>query len=196
MGTRLSYRGDFFPNIYVTHLRYNEAWNDTAGAGITYYIYRGNSIFDPYYGAGGDTVYGYDTISALYGRYKVLSSSIRVEMVNRGGEPVNVYLYPTYYTAVPTFSTSDAAPNCKRALLNADAGKSVVLTHFAKTSDILNVHNDKDATALMGANPVEPWHWKIYMKNITLAALDVFIKVTIRYHVELSLRAIVNDVDA
>jgi hypothetical protein len=196
MSNVITYAGDFMPNKFRTFMRYNESWGDTTGGGITYYIYRGNSIFDPYYGAGGDSVYGMDEMSAIYERYKVFGSSIEVEIVNSGTEPVSAYLYPTYFNAVPTFSTSDAAPRCKRALINNNAGKAVLLTNSALSVDYFDNPNTANVSASIGANPLEPWHWKLYIKNVGLSALDLHLRVTIRYDTLFSLRRVVNDQDA
>jgi hypothetical protein len=192
----LTYKGDYMPDKFHTFMRYTESWADTTAGGISYYIYRGNSIYDPYFGAGGDSVYGYDEMAAIYGRYKVFGSSIQVEALNAGTEPLNLFVYPTYFSAVPTFSTSDAAPRCKRAMLNFEAGNSVVINHSARANEFFDNPNDANCSALINANPVEPWHWKIYCKNRGLSALNLHLRVTIRYDVLFSLRNIVDDQDA
>lgn len=48
------------------------------------YVIRANSIWDPQYIAGGDNPYGYDQLAAMYKKYYVISSKIKVEWFPNG----------------------------------------------------------------------------------------------------------------
>lgn len=189
----MRYNGELFPSRYRCTCRYTESWQDTTAGGSSYYVYRGNSIYDTYAGVGGAQVYGFDVISQIYGYYKVHGSTIKVEAVNSGDVPVSLYLYSVHDAANPTAATSRAAPNVKSALLNADAGKAVTLTHTGKLADFTGSPQDLSWGADVSNNPTVLWHWKIYMRNIDLSTLDIFLKVTILFDVEFSLRKIFDD---
>jgi hypothetical protein len=192
----LTYNGSFMPSRFRNTMRYSEFWRDTTAGGISSYLYRGNGIFDPYVGVGGAGCYGIDAMQAIYGWVKAHRSHITVRLVNAGTEPIMAYLYDAYPSAAPTIQTAESAPRVKRALLNVDAGKEVVLKGTSGITNFTASPQDLSWGSATSANPTVTWYWKIYLKNVGLSALAVYLNVAIDYECEFSLRNEEDDVDA
>jgi hypothetical protein len=192
----LTYNGSFMPSRFRNIMRYSEFWRDTTAGGISSYVYRGNGIYDPYAGAAGTGCYGIDVMQSIYGWVKAHRSHITVRLVNAGTEPIMAYLYDSYPSGAPTLSTAESAPRVKRALLNVDAGKEVVLKGTSGITNFTASPQDITWGSAPTGNPVLMWYWKIYLKNVGLSALAVYINVAIDYECEFSLRQEEDDVDA
>lgn len=182
--------GDLMPPVFENYMRYHEFWKDTTAAGATYMHYRMNSIFDPYYQAGGAGVGGIDFMQSIYMRYDVIDSQIEVTFKNDGTEPVMIYLYPIATTIpAPALATSASAPYVKTVLLPfGTSAKPLTLRNFCRLTDILGpkAATDMDTGATAGANPAKCAYWCSYFKNIGGSALALYIDVTVRYHVRWS----------
>jgi hypothetical protein len=176
-------------------MRYSDVWNDTTAGGSTYYIFRTNSIYDPYYGAGGSGCHGIDEMQAIYNWVKIPKSEITVELVNEG-DPVSVYLYPSVLNTTPSLANSASAPMVRTALVNKTAGKSVVLRNSARLQDYAVWANDKDATTATNGNPTIGAYWKLFVKNTTGNALNLTMRVNILYTCIFSDRFHVDDDDS
>jgi hypothetical protein len=192
----LTYNGFCFPPRFRTHLKYHEMWRDTTAGGSTSYLYRGNGVFDPYAGVGGTACYGIDQLQAIYGWMKAHNSTITVRATNNGSEPVSLYLYDAYPSAAPTVHTAISAPRVKTALVNVDAGKSVVLKATSGITRFTASPQDLSWGSATTGNPTVMWYWKIFANNVGASALALYLSVTIDYDVEFTLRNELNDVDA
>jgi hypothetical protein len=177
-------------------MKYSEMWRDTTAGGTTNYVYRGNGIFDPYAGAGGTACYGIDQMQAVYAWVKAHNSTITVRATNLGSEPVALYLYDAYSSAAPTVHTAISAPRVKHAMVNADAGKSVVMKATSGIARFSASPQDLTWGSATTGNPSVQWYWKIWANNVNMSALELYLSVTIDYDCEFSLRNELNDVDA
>jgi hypothetical protein len=175
---------------------YTEFWRDTTAGGVNTYLYRGNSIFDPYAGASGNSTYGLDSMQNIYQWYKAHGSAITVRLVNNGTEPIMAYVYSAYSSAAPTVFTAEAAPRVKKALINVNAGKETILRSSAKITDFTASPQDISWGAATTGNPSVMWYWKILLKNVGTSSLAVSITVGVSYDTEFSLRTEEDDVDA
>lgn len=78
-----------FPNTLFTQLRYSDnlllnADNLTGRTGSDI-SYRLNSLFDPYFAAGGHQPLGFDQLSAIYNNYTVYKVDVQVRVVQSSG---------------------------------------------------------------------------------------------------------------
>ena len=151
-----------FPDRIQTTLRYSDIWGLAPGAQAGQYTYRGNSLFDPDYTSTGHQPRYFDQYSAVYSKYLVTSSSIKVSVMNDvGTSPVFVVVFPS--TDIPTLLTGAPAaeyPRAKQSKLLGVAGyQTVAVSHKAATTTILGLKpyqiNDLDFSALVGANPTQ-----------------------------------------
>jgi len=77
-----------FPDIYRTTVEWaSDAWTKwtmASGDGLTFGSLRTNSIFDPDWAFGGESVRGYEELSSIYHRYIVTSAWIELTVVTEG----------------------------------------------------------------------------------------------------------------
>lgn len=142
------------------------AWDygqNTANPGFYNLPIKLNSLFQPIGGAG---EYGYgDELSALYGKWRVLSSTIVIEACHPNSTVVDdIVLYPTVLAA-------DAATSCQGARERWKA-RSDVLTGGNKTSITLRSSitmadlvggswRDDDYAATGAADPSHVCYWNV-----------------------------------
>jgi hypothetical protein len=188
------FNGVFMPPKFVNKMQYNERWAVTTAGGISSYVYHMNSIYDPYSGVGGDSVYGIDEMAAIYTRYRVIGSTIIVTATCQAVEICDMHVYPCAESGAATMSTADAAPECKYAMLGQYRPVSLQLTSTPAKWKI--GANDRDFSAAVTANPAELVYWKILFQNISLNALNLIVNVRIIYDVEWSELKAQSDQDA
>lgn len=82
-----------FPDTIVTTLRYvDQRGFNAAAADDTTYTYRMNDIFDPDFTGAGHQPMGYDQLAAVYNRFQVLSSSIKLTVTGQATAADNMLL--------------------------------------------------------------------------------------------------------
>lgn len=180
----MSYHGNsYLPAEYNCIMRYSEVWNDTTAGGIVDYIYRGNSVFDPYQGAGGSIADGYTQLSTLYGKYKVTYCKVFCTVVNNDSDdPVTLAIVPDTSTTAYTTEAPFSAPCAKTQVVTNQVGKEVVFNEMSTKRMFGPEYNDSTACAAVGANPTNVWYWHIYLKNESTNALNLQLKVDIMYY--------------
>lgn len=119
-----------FPDTLVTTLRYVDQRGFDAGAAAdTSYTYRLNDIFDPDFTGTGHQPMGYDQLAAVYNRYQVLSSDIK--LVVTGQATASDQMVMTL-----SKSAGDGASFASNAFNQLEAGGSnMVYTFFNATSN-------------------------------------------------------------
>jgi len=156
--------------------------------------FSGNSVYDPDATGGGTTAYMYAALSALYGRYRVLSSKITVDAVNLSTVPVVCSLLASTSLSPPTnVEYQVGARHMTRRFLAGSTG-SAVYHHVATatTASVVGmpeaaVRSEDNYTALTGANPTDRWYWHLIFDNkYNAAAGSVGYEVRIEYTVEWS----------
>ena len=125
-----------FPTSKLVKLRYvdSTATLDAAVGSSSSIVYRANSVYDPYYAAGGHQPMGFDQWAAIYSRYTVLGAKITV----RPTPTATPSVIPMYYgvtlsgSANPlgNYSTID---NILESKLTAN--KRLIALHPAGPSD-------------------------------------------------------------
>ena len=86
----------------------------TPGAAVASYVFRGNSLYDPDYTGTGHQPRYYDQLTPIYGRYKVLSSAITVEMINGAANSGAIFAI-TPNTEIITFTSWQQASELPRS---------------------------------------------------------------------------------
>lgn len=159
-----------FPNSISACFRYADQITITTTGGVGFqYAFRGNSLFDPDFTGGGHQPYGFDQWSAIFQRYVVFASWIRVNLTIDSPLPCKFALVPTSLdnsvVTTDTFESLLEMPRAKWRLGQSSTGQdNQSLTHYASTTSIMGqapglIENDDNLYALTNANPANPWYW-------------------------------------
>jgi hypothetical protein len=150
------------------------------------YVYRGNSLYDPDFTSVGHQPRYFDTYSSLYTKYKVLGSTMHIDVMS---------LYPTASTVatlVPltdiilptTFYQVAELPRAKVSqLIPVSARWSNTITSSVSTSQILGITrgqlNDEDYSGTASTNPNSVWYWNIgvFLPSVTTTIYNIRVKI-------------------
>lgn len=161
-------------------------------------VFRGNSLFDPDYSGVGVQPYGFDNQAAMFTRYKVLSSKIKVYLTTLSGvncPKIRAYIMPNLAISLAYNDTSDLArmPYVKAKTFGLGSYKSQGLQcsmkNYATTNQILGKArgNDGDSSSTVGANPTNAWYWLIYVDTSEFtheSTISMDVKIT--YYAEMT----------
>jgi hypothetical protein len=181
------------PKKLVNYMQYSEVWAVSTAGGEQGYVYKMNSVYDPYSGAGGNACFGIDELSAIYDRYRVLDARIVVTATNQAVETAMLYVFPTADSTTPTATISRASPDKKTIMLAQYYPQT--LTIKVSTAKWLMNNSDYDASAATNADPAKLAYFGLFIKNFSAAALNTILSVTIYYHTEWSVRKAADDID-
>lgn len=185
-----------FPDIQRTQLRYCDV---ISLSGTTQqYSFRANSLFDPDFTSTGHQPFYYDQFIAVYQRYRVLSASLLLRVVNTSPSATTseVVVIPT--SLVPTITSISQAKEDSRAkttgLLPPYQSVTKIVSMNHSTEKIIGLENavevyDADYAAAFNANPVQLWYFSLYGFSPTTSGLSVDIDVEIVYNCEFFDRA-------
>lgn len=137
------------------------------------YVFRGNSLFDPdFTGTGHQPLY-YDQYSLLYARYRVLASSIKLDVINNSGNGT------MYYVAEPnTDTTGTTSVSVIYEQSRASAPKIVSIAarlgsrmkRYASTRKVCGLTKsqlyDDTFAALTSTNPGNVWYWNLLFESV------------------------------
>lgn len=168
-----------------------------AGATPQFHVYRGNSLFDPDFTGAGQQPGGFDQWMALYTRYRVLSSKIKIVPSNESSVGNVIVAYPSLNPLSPGTYQQSAIVPYNRATIIAGAGGVDVgkFQLFMKTGKLYGMKNyvikaEDEFQATAGANPVNQWYWCIYCESLDGAsAVEMNCTVNITYYVKLERRS-------
>lgn len=145
-------------------------------AAVGRYQFSMNSLFDPdFTGTGGQPEY-FDQLSALYNRYRVYGSAIKVVLLpfNTSGAqvnvPTNVVLLPTAQT-LASLNVDDVAglPRAQNRICTGNMDQSnITMVASHSVSEILGVKDVEGADrlqALISASPSEQCLWAIIART-------------------------------
>lgn len=180
--------------IYSTHKKI------TPDAIPITFAFRGNGIFDPEVGLGGQQPRGHDEYALLYGKYYVVKSAISVAVKNLAGsqDPFAICVYP--YSDVtgdmpePTLASDPnnwyAQDRVKVVYPSGnDSSTDTNLIRYSCTSKqaLGKGHDRNDVTALVANDPSLQWYWKTTTQRLVDAtapsAQEIFLVITITYDV-------------
>lgn len=97
---------------YITSMKYTETF--TLSSLVNAYRFRMNGGYDPNYTGGGHQPYGWDQLSAIYNRYRVISCAWTINAVNTNSEAFRITALPSNDVVSPTDpSNSMENPRCR-----------------------------------------------------------------------------------
>jgi len=189
-----------YPQNVITKLRYCDYGafaNTTSAAG---YNYRANSVFDPDQTATGHQPLYFDNFAAVYNRYRVLGSIIRVKFTPQAdktgtniaaqGGPWIVGINGTtdttnYATVGPTrMEVNDATWE----LLGARSGGTdvvEVISTYSPDKTLGKPADDDVVSAAVSASPSQQWYWQLFVVDTTgNSTVDLEFVTAIEYTVE------------
>jgi hypothetical protein len=190
----LRYNGIYLPAKFINIMKYTEQWQVTTAGGVQAYVYKMNSVYDPYSGAGGNGCYGIDWFQATYNRYRVLRATLIVTTA-AGADKENtmIYLYASASSTAAVISTAESAPGSRAVMLSEYRPQTLTIT--STPSRWLFGANDRDISAVTNADPALLAYFHILLKNISGAALGVNLHVTVLYETEWSELKQADDID-
>ncbi len=157
-----------FPDRYHTTLRYSDSLVINPGVSYGQYTFRGNSLFDPDYTSTGHQPLYFDQLSAVYGRYRVISCLIKLKVISVGSVATQMVIIPV--SEVTTFTSQSLALEHPRAKVLPIVGVSGYQTasssYNMSTRKILGLTQtqlqDIDYSAATSANPLQLWYYIVY----------------------------------
>ena len=113
-----------FAPRYITKMKYSETIT-TAASGI--YQFRLNSVFDPNLFGVGHQSYGFDTLSEIYNKYRVISCGWRIQRAQLATDtPVLLGCLPSNDVGIAYTTFSEVRENPRARYITQNAGAGVV----------------------------------------------------------------------
>lgn len=177
------------PPVFETTMQYCAVWNETTAGGYVDWVYKANSIYDPQNGVGGDSVYGETEMAYIWTYYKVLSSTVVLDVVNHDtDDELRVTVVPHILSAALTEKADPLSMAGAKSIVCQYGAKTLSLTNAADTVTMLNLTaltNEITGTATAG-DPSLLWYWHVLLHNVSANALNASvtlrIKFRVRYH--------------
>lgn len=198
--SRVNWKSSVVPDVQHVKMKYHCQFTLDA---VHYesQFFRANSVFDCDPTTGGSQPVTFDDFAALYQRYYVVASAIKVKYINLGTQHVNIILRPkldnsttpwTIIQPADPLSNIDPAlqPNTITKLLaptTQGTGSTALFKMYKKTDTVYGVpsEGDLDFTAGTTQNPTRQWFWEIAAVDTSGSDTDlnVLCDVTVTYYV-------------
>ncbi len=176
------------------HYSQNILLSPTVGYAINQFV--GNGMFDPdETGVGNQPVY-FDQFMAIYERYRVLGSRIKVYFANTEtaatSQMIRVAVLPTVddFASVTDIDAVCAQPLVKWKVGNAMQNPPITITHTRATNQQFGVpfeavRDEINYSGLANTNPASWWRWVVAVSNLAESgSINIRILVTIEYDCE------------
>jgi hypothetical protein len=182
------------PRILTT-LKYNSVVTlSNAASGGNSFKFKLNSLFDPEDPVGGHQPYGFDQMSALYNRYRVLRARWKVVVgtstgtIHIGVVPVNGT--PTTVASQITYETAIEMPRSKAYIVGGGGAPTVTSTGSVKLNDLNGVTPteylaDDRFEAQVTTSPAEVMTLLVCMYNPTASTVVAPVTIDIEYFTDL-----------
>lgn len=179
----------------MVKMKYSRFVSLSAGAGSpAVEIFRGNSIYDPHFGAGTDQPLTFTQWTAFYSRYVVRGAKIKVSFVNTGTNTILVTIIPKLVTTTTsgTVLTTERAYNVHRMLCPTTTGSnnSCYLTRYMSSTKMFGVRSgeiggdDSNYSATITANPNQIWYYHVQAQDMASGSVTCDALVEIVYYVQ------------
>jgi hypothetical protein len=151
------------------------------------YSFRGNSVYDPDFTGAGSTAFTYTQLSALYNRYRVISSKITIEAFNQGTVPLIIVLGASISNSLPSTDRTLGLRHMAQSTIVPGGPANWKHTAAAGTAAVFGVPlsqvmSEDDFAGLIGGNPNNVWYWHLQAQNLNGAtAGSVLITVRLEY---------------
>jgi len=153
-----------FPSMHTCTMRYNAVVALAPAAGsVATNVFRLNSVFDPDYTGVGATVAGYTSLAALYGKYRVLGFSMKIEYMNYGAAPLTCFVAVNPVTTVGVDITAILRQRhvWYRGICSKDGSGTITHVVRGSVSSVYGVpraqvRSEDDYASVTGSNPNNP----------------------------------------
>lgn len=185
-----------FPSLFRGRLNYDTLLQlAPAASGVSYNVFRLNSVYDPDLTGVGTSAYGYSALAALYGRYRVLGFRVHVTYSNLSTTiPLTVFACVNPVTTIGTGITQILSQRriWFKGISTSNGNGSTDHVFSGMVHDVYGVpkaqvRNEDDFAAVTGANPNNGVYAHIGAFNNGAAAGTLNIQVRIQYDVVWSL---------
>jgi hypothetical protein len=190
--------GQFVPTRLMTSLRASVSANTAATASIVDTVFSANSAFDPFFSAGAAQPVGFSSLAALYNRYRVHSSKLRVKFTlnstNAAGSSGNAYyativIFPsTISTAITTIDSAASQAFAKQIIFTAEK-PGVVELAINVGKFIGNTVQADRLQSLVTTNPSDEVYWHVVLASRAYTGMYTDISSSITYETEFFDRA-------
>lgn len=191
------------PDKMQIKLRYHEDVTATSIAGaFAEHSYSANSLFDPRQSLGGEQPPGFDEWSAFYNRYRVLSSTIKVELIpltNTLTSMVDCVILPSRSnpSLLTTFDAIRTNTFAKHAICtNLDAGDIKTVANYVNIGKFMgeDIRTQNIFSALISSDPNTQVFWQIFTTAADGASEHTIrLRITISYWGEMFDRKELNE---
>lgn len=192
--TRLIVRGPWIcPDSYFVKLPYTETFNISAASYVDT-IFRGSSVYDPYFTGTGHQPLGYDQLVALYGKYTVMGCKVQLTVMSTNsavtGSDVQFSIVASNDSGgfVSYDLVSETPYNKTRYIGNASTGPRTISSYYS-SAKILGVSkqklvSDDEFSAAYNTNPNHNWYIHFFISDLTADNLICTYKVKLIYYVK------------
>lgn len=179
-----------FPTNMTVELHYEDTFRLYTGTtAYATHVFRGNSLYDPDFTGSGHQPRYFDNYSAIYGRYKVLASTMSAEVLNQSSTAGAVLSMIPLTESIPATSLEDMAelPNAKTTrpipILSRISHR---LSTSITTQKVCGLRpgqvNDEDWSAAYNANPTQIWYWTVGAFSMDKStSVDCIVRVSVKY---------------
>lgn len=187
------HKGRVIPDRYLCKLKYTQVLDMTPAAAATeFWVFRGNSCYDPDQSGAGAQPSGFDQLMGLYQKILVRGSKIVMRNMATSGShvPCKVAIYPSNDSTTPLAIDSAAAASFSRVgITNGYGGKNLTLKNYMSTKRMFGVSSLNDEKHSYShdnaSNPTFPWYWHIRGDTLNGANIaSYYAEVEITYYCE------------
>lgn len=170
-----------FSDVVRVRLVYQQQFTAALGSlGEAYQEFRGSSLFDPDFTGAGTQPTGFDEWAAVYRRYRVLGSKIKVYPVVDVNGPFRMLVHAgqTSVSALG-FDAISMQPDTRMSrYLSHTTGTPNSISMYRSTAAVWGVPNsairiEQDFSANVTSNPGYNWIWSIVAQNSNTSANGV-----------------------
>jgi len=196
-GTVVSLKVAPCPNAMRTKMRYTERVSLTATSGVyTQQFWKLNGMFDPNYSGTGTQPEGFDSWMALYQRFRVYKSKIKVTVTSVGATAAlssyRAVLVPQVaVTGENTMAGAADSPYAQQRFNQGNTNRPLVLTMTMPVSKFLGVSpqavlEEFNYCGTGSGDPSQTVFWAVYVEPLDLASsVQMFLYCEITYYTDL-----------
>lgn len=175
----------------MVRLRYNGSESSTAV--LFDKIFMANSLFDPDFSGTGHQPLGFDEWMRLYNRYRVHSSSMNCQTINKSTTvtslPTTVIFSTPNTSAIAGSEEAQEMGDAKEATSGVSTGPASVRVYAPTktTTQVLGVRSITNSSEFSGTdstNPATPWFWRLVVQNFDATALNCILDYDISFVAE------------
>lgn len=166
---------------------------------FAYYMFRGNSCFDPDRTGVGVQPYGYDNYcnDSMFYKYNAFASSIKVYVRLNSPDSarrLHIFVFPWTLDTILTNDVSDIRmiPYHKETVYDSanESTRGAMVKNYQSTRRIYKTQNPRDVgfSPDYNANPTYIWYWIVLFQSdeFTEENFNVYFDVKIKYYTEVS----------